>query len=548
MTSTAADRVPRIIYNTDGGLVFNYLPDRKPEEITKLLPMLAEAGVDGFAVLVGIDDDLAWRGSRHAQMWGDNITCWDPDAPGTTPRTNPPQREQGEFRKMTGHQLLHANLVAVIEDGHDLMQLYVDRAHQHEMTILAGFRMNDAHTRDEDRAWMGRSELKHTRQDLLLGSPGTDDFHTNPWGFSWQWNYAMQEVRDRFLGLFDEVLTRNGFDGLELDFCRGPGFFRPGEVMKNVNTMTEFIRQAREIVRGHNKDGREPRLIVRVPPSIDESLELGIDTVTWAAEGLADGIVLGSVSLCTNEVDVARAVEAAGRDGPRIYTGLEGAVRLTSPLEGCDLNQPSVLRAIALNGYTQGAGGVYVFNYDCHRACRAWRRGEPIDEKELAADLQLLRELGDPETMKGLNRSYVVSDSHICKNPGYAPGDPRPQVPRKLPMIERGAGEYHALTLTIEDDVAAGLADGRIKSTELRVRLVDHEQCVDRIVCEVNGTRVELDPSRTIKNQWDDTWVIADGVPIRKGENRIFLAVRGAAAPSPWPMVEQCEVVVICRP
>ena len=51
----------------------------------KLIPVLADAGVDALSVPAGIDDGIPWRGSPHAQVFGDHITEWQPDpVPGTS--------------------------------------------------------------------------------------------------------------------------------------------------------------------------------------------------------------------------------------------------------------------------------------------------------------------------------------------------------------------------------------------------------------------------------------------------------------------------------
>ena len=126
-------------------------------------------------------------------------------------------------------ELLHKNLVAVIEDGHQLMKLYIDRGHKHGLPMYGAFRMNDAHANDERRSWFQRSNQKKKRPDLLIGSPAPPSAsgHADEWNFSWQWDYAQPEVRQWFRGLFDEILTRYDFDGIELDFCRAPLFFKP---------------------------------------------------------------------------------------------------------------------------------------------------------------------------------------------------------------------------------------------------------------------------------------------------------------------------------
>ena len=53
---------PRLIFNTDGHWIINYQDRWEPEDITKMMPTLVNAGVDALSVLVGIDDDLSWRG------------------------------------------------------------------------------------------------------------------------------------------------------------------------------------------------------------------------------------------------------------------------------------------------------------------------------------------------------------------------------------------------------------------------------------------------------------------------------------------------------
>ena len=65
---------PRVIYNTDGGWVYNYLPNRNPDDLNVILNALEGTSVDVVTVLVGIDDDISWRGSPHAELFGDALS------------------------------------------------------------------------------------------------------------------------------------------------------------------------------------------------------------------------------------------------------------------------------------------------------------------------------------------------------------------------------------------------------------------------------------------------------------------------------------------
>ena len=561
---------PRIIFNTDGCLVFKYLKRRNPGDVTDMLVPLADTGVDVVAVLVGINDDLCWRGSPHGELWGETMgdSARSLLSGGTSGQASP------AAMNMTPSDLLQVNLAAMVEDGHDVFQLYVDRARQVGLGIYASFRMNDAHRNMEHRMADGRrSALMVNRPDLLIGSPAPPGSagYAEDFNFSWQWDYAQPEVRSRFLGLFDETLGRYDVDGLELDYCRQPPFFKPNQGFKHVATMTEFMRSARQIVDRHAaRRDKDIKLACRVPCSFDASMELGIDPETWIGEGLVDVAAISSPRGWQLEMDVARAVAAARSSGALIYVGSGGTYK-ASPQDGYEGGQPSLRRAIALNGYRQGASGVHLFNHDY-----ANHRAEPVADGDASdmplipsppiysglqsafdsdrftrRDLQTLRDLGDPGILAGQDRCYHLSDSS-------SPGDYLPQLPRKLALSGRGSGPGHSVRLLIEDDIEAGRTEGRIRKTELRLRLTHHEECIERIRCEVNGRQVDLLSAGKISNSLGEEWLVVDDPPLQQGDNTVLVILEGFKLPQgyqqqgpglsgSWPTLHQCELRVQCQ-
>ena len=117
---------PRIIFNTDGCLVFKYLKRRNPDDVTAIFAPLAETSVDAVSILVGINDDLCWRGSSHGELWGEHM--------GTPVQNLFPgddsTRTSSIAMNMVPSDLLQMNLAAMVDDGHDVFQLYVERARQ----------------------------------------------------------------------------------------------------------------------------------------------------------------------------------------------------------------------------------------------------------------------------------------------------------------------------------------------------------------------------------------------------------------------------------
>ena len=536
--------LPRLMFNTDGNWMLHYLPGRRPEDITRMLPALVANGVDALSVLVGIDDDPSWRGSPHGAMWGDEVLSWDPD-PDVDPDGKPVRKMTAGGYEMNRLEELHQCLEAVIEDGRSLMGIYTESCHRHGIAAYASLRMNDAHTSDEAREWQVRSPLKRERTDLLLGAPAPIPGPGNAqrWNFSWQWDYGRPEVRHRFLGLIDETLERYDFDGVELDWMRQPPFFKAGQIMRHIPTLTDFMRQARALVRKHAGARARPlHLITRVPPSLDHALELGIDTRTWIGEGLADLVVLSSASYCTPAVDIAQAVACAQKSGTPIYTGFDGGTHLASPHEGYHYGQPSLLRAVAHNGYAQGAAGVHLFNYDIKH-----HRAGPVEKDELNADhLQLLTDLTDPLSLAARDRCYTAADSHLGGNSNYSRGDHLPQVPRDLTVLQRsGNGSGYAVELTVEDNVAEGLASGRIAQVQLRLRLTDHQASMDRLVCRINDRPFPLTGITTLHNDQGQSWLVVADPPVQRGLNRILLGLDGLTTPDPWPTLHQCEIMLL---
>ena len=568
-TTTTYNWPPRIIFNTDGCLVFKYLARRNPDDVTEMLVSLGDTCVDVVSMLVGVNDDLSWRGSEFGELWGENMgSDVNEVLPNGDLNASPPADAN-----IGSSDLLQMNLKAMVDDGHDVFQLFVDRAREVGLGIFASFRMNDAHCNMEHRmANARRSAMKVKHPDWLIGSPpvGTDGY-AQKFNFCWQWDWARDEVKQRFLGLFDEVLTRYDADGIELDFCRTPPFFKPHQAFKHVEEMTAFMYQAQEVVSKHSSTrGRDLKLLCRVPSSFDATLEAGLDAECWIKEGIVDLVAISSAGGLRSENDVARAVAASKSSDTLVYVG-SGGTYPASPQNGYVDGHPSVRHAIAHNAYCQGAAGVHLFNHDYanHRAVpilsgdfsdmpeRAYppiyqgRIGPFASDRFTRKDLQTLRDLGNQSRLANLDRCYQLASA------GYA-GDYAAAVPRKLALTGRGAGTEHAMRIHIEDDVENGFTEGRIKKTELRLRLTEYEQHLPRLICEVNDKPINLANTGKISNADGDEWLVIDNPPVRRGENKVFVAMEGFESPTGWtlkgpgvglgwPTLHQCELLIICE-
>ena len=56
----------KLIFNTDGYWIINYQECWEVKDIVKMIPVLANCDIDPPTTLIGIYDDLSWRGSHYA--------------------------------------------------------------------------------------------------------------------------------------------------------------------------------------------------------------------------------------------------------------------------------------------------------------------------------------------------------------------------------------------------------------------------------------------------------------------------------------------------
>ena len=151
----------------------------------------------------------------------------------------------------------------------DANQVMIDAARGAGMDIFASLRMNDIHD-----AWAAQLTypLKVQRPDLLIGEQHWPDGYPHLLegeasqarggypesavlrAFWSALDYAEPEVRQHRLEFIEELCRSYDFDGLELDYFRHPLFFKFGEEEANLDTMTEFVRQVRQLL---NQIGRE---------------------------------------------------------------------------------------------------------------------------------------------------------------------------------------------------------------------------------------------------------------------------------------------------
>jgi len=415
----------------------------------------------------------------------------------------------------------------------DANQVMIEATHGAGMEIFASLRMNDVHDAAEPELIY---PLKRERPDLLLGqrdryprgSGPKDSVMRRCWAGL---DYAKSEVREHKFQFIDALCRQYDFDGLELDFFRHPMFFKYGEIEQNIDTMTDFVRRIRQDLDNIARTrGRPYLLAVHVPITPELSLRIGLDVQRWLADGLIDLLVAGG-GYCAGEAPYEQFIELGHRykvpvypcintHAPSLYTKQPGQLFVPTIVER--------MRAMARNFWAMGGDGVYLFNMFDVRA-----RGNYTPPAH-AADC--FNELGDPETLTGLDKLYGT-DEMPWAFLGYAYNSWPSQLPAPLNLSV-------PITLRISDPVEAAADSGLLKELLVRARVSGLEES-ESVALMINGTTVPI-INRIATDNEEEYWFEAmpEAPSLQQGINEFVVKPSTGAWGKRETMIQEIQVWV----
>jgi len=486
--SERTQSVPRLIYNSDGDSTtfITYPPPMTREQACRDIDEVTDTAVEVFTNSMGRGDETFSHRTEFGNVYGADVTEW-------------PEGEGLEWVKWMADSTR-----ALLDQGIDIIELLASRAHERGMQFWPALRMNDIHEDDTERFGAFRSTFKKEHRELLIGSPypTVAGYGYDQDDFTWAFDYAHTEVRERKLGLILETCERYDIDGFEMDFQRGRWFFKQGQEDSGMPLMTDFMRKVRagttEIAR---RKGRPFTLMLRVPATREGCRRIGLDVPAWIREELADLFIPMNGGYLEMGAEIAAFTEIAAGTSCRIGGGLERSAK------GYGYAGNDMLYAAASSFWHQGASSIYLFNYDCHRMARGEASYTP-DE------IQLLREIHDPRLIERRNKRYTVNVDMLLRTPEQG-GEL--QLPCELDAV----GESRSFTLHVGDDLESARRDQALADTWLRVTCAGSAPDGTASV-SLNGQalgggrRLELPSTTTLT--WRD-------IPVMQGENRIEVAL-----------------------
>jgi hypothetical protein len=352
--------------------------------------------------------------------------------------------------------------------GYDPVALALSFCHEHEIEFYPSFRMNDIHE-SRHKEWWRTAVWKREHPEYLLGKHG--DNHRYPPSSPRAWwaakNYEVPEVRERQFLVIQEICEDYDIDGIELDWFRSPMFFRstldlrPVEA-RHVRIMTDFVRRIRDMTeRVGQKRGRPIPIACRVPMSVECSLAVGLDLKTWLEEDLVDMMILGGgYAPMAMAPSVKKMVEFCREyDAPTF-----ACISASGMKDRYGRDNVESWRGAAMNIHHAGAG-VYLFNV--HYGLKPLDAGPKYHKyRSSPRQVQLYKELGSIETLKGTDKIYAVDS--IVKD--TFEGDLRPGlvVPGRLPA-ELRPGKWTKIVVPVGEDIVSNAPDGKQAHVRLHV-------------------------------------------------------------------------------
>jgi len=505
--------VPRLLFNCDGGScsISVFTPPITTDQLTRPVDELRGTSVDVFIHCINRGGDTYAHPTQVAEIYGQRPIDWSRYALGKS--------------HVRGLQHQAGNIRALLKAGKDPIRILQDRTHELRMQFWLSMRMNEQHEDDVKRFGSKISEFKKANRHLLIGKDFARGIgaYCDKYGYTWTWDYARREVRDRQLAVLVELLENYSLDGLELDFCRGPWYFKDGKAQAGMPLMTESIRQVRSAVdRTAAAKDRRITLAVRVRPLFERNERLGLDVRRWIKDELVDLVTPMDPGYLDMGADLRSFVEAARGTAVSIAGGIEPNTR------GYGRNSPAQQFAAASAFLDQGADAVYLFNFDCHR--RRGRKNAYTPE-----EIDTLKQLDRPETYQRRNKHYFVTRDPRGRLAGAGGTMP---LPARLTTTD----SPRAFTIHVGDDLARARETGAVEDVRLRLGLDGHQPDNHTLKVWINGQL--LDNARR-KVAEDGQRLTHHAVPARRGQNvvRIALVERRPQARGPL-RVETIELLI----
>ncbi len=450
-----------VVMNIDGDAAYSRDTLAESEAALRAeIDRYAEAEVGTIVYCLGAGSEVMLYPTKVADTWGWRSTPYDDDP-----------KWSARIARNKANQ----------DAGGDAIRVAGEQAKQHGMLFLPSLRMNDAHYAfgkpPRDYPLTGSFYLEHPEYRI-----GESPIRSRK-QYGELLDFTHAQVRQHRMDQIHEATQRyqDVMDGFELDFTRFQVFFPPDGAKVGMPLMTQLVRQTRaQLDELGQQNGRRYLLIVRIPPTLESCAWSGLDIPTWVNEGLVD--VLVPSLMMTTEFDMQieafkQIINDAGGETkiyptmmPRVgwrWGAFDDEYPASSPAKGSkgftrDLSL-SQLRGAALNLWSLGADGIYLFNFQHYKL---W-----LDQPEVGLASRIIKQLVNPSAMTSQDLVFSVTKANWQDHEGTY--ENRKALP--TPIASTDSDDVSEVSLLVGIDPSALKEDRRI-ALRLGLREVQPDQ------------------------------------------------------------------------
>ncbi|MCY3758837.1 MAG: hypothetical protein OXG96_14035, partial [Acidobacteria bacterium] len=279
------------------------------------------------------------------------------------------------------------------KEGINIAKVYLEETKKRGIECFYSYRISDG--------------TSHTEFGKEFAEAHPDWVVKDEWGNA-KWNFAVPEVRARKLSILRELAEDYDFDGLEVDFARGPNNLPAGRMWANRRAVSQFLRDLRTVtLKVAKRRGRPFLVAARIPDTLVGCHFDGLDVETWVQDNLVDILVLGVRSY---ELEIERFRHVIGNKPIKIYATLDDH----HCTDGYSWPPIEVQRGVAANWWQQGIDALQAFNWAVASPEVREKTGMFVhqayfdDSDRVQVNQQAYKELGSPETLRYLDKTFVV--------------------------------------------------------------------------------------------------------------------------------------------
>jgi hypothetical protein len=279
-------------------------------------------------------------------------------------------------------------------------------------------RMNDGHGANSWEGSYMNCDLQRQAKYRLSGKEINPQGGINP--LTQLLDYSHPEVRDYMFLVIRELIEDYDYEGLELDWLRQPYCIEPPASRDEVDTMTRWHAQVRELTRTRARQTGKPfPLGLRIPCRLGQLKAIGLDVQAMAEAGIVDFVNFSNAWQTTWDVPYDQ-LRRDLRDRVAFYGVIEDApnwLNVYDPKAKKKSNRllstsPELLRGNAAGKLVMGVDGIETFNYFCSDEFVHDVKDEPGLPRaagERPARYPMLHHLDKLEELRGQPKQYTLA-------------------------------------------------------------------------------------------------------------------------------------------